>query len=122
MFVTGYDNYAVQAFDMSALDYLMKPVTAGRIAKTMEKVRRRHPIATVRPDEEEKLPGQGMVTEQEAKVLHLISNGLSNKEIAAQLDISVETVKYHIKNLYRKFAVNNRVQVVKHARESRILV
>lgn len=122
VFVTGYDNYAVQAFDVSALDYLMKPVTGGRMAKTLEKVRRRHPIATVQPDEGVNHLGQGILTEREAKVLHLISNGLSNKDIADKLDISAETVKYHIKNLYRKFQVNNRVQVVIRAKESGILV
>ncbi|GAA0133765.1 response regulator [Paenibacillus sp. YSY-4.3] len=40
VFVTGYDEYAVQAFDMSALDYLLKPVTAERVSKTLNKYRR----------------------------------------------------------------------------------
>lgn len=38
VFVTGYDEYAVQAFDLNALDYLMKPVTAERVARTLERV------------------------------------------------------------------------------------
>jgi len=38
VFVTGYDEYAVKAFDMNALDYLMKPVTAERVARTLERV------------------------------------------------------------------------------------
>jgi two-component system LytT family response regulator len=38
VFVTGYDNYAVQAFDVSALDYIMKPVTTERLNKTLEKL------------------------------------------------------------------------------------
>jgi len=121
VFVTGYDNYAVQAFDMSALDYLVKPVTEGRIAKTLEKIRRRHERPTVPPDADVQLTSQAMLTEREVRVLQFISNGLTNKEIADQLDISAETVKYHIKNLYKKFEVNNRVQVVKCAKESRIL-
>ncbi|TDF94776.1 BTAD domain-containing putative transcriptional regulator [Paenibacillus piri] len=40
VFVTGYDDYAVQAFDMSALDYLMKPVTAQRLSKTLSRIRK----------------------------------------------------------------------------------
>jgi two-component system LytT family response regulator len=39
VFVTGYDDYAVQAFEMNALDYLMKPVTAERVARTLDRVR-----------------------------------------------------------------------------------
>ncbi|MCM3702123.1 response regulator [Paenibacillus macerans] len=38
VFVTGYDSYAVQAFELSALDYLLKPVTVQRVAKTLDKV------------------------------------------------------------------------------------
>lgn len=40
VFVTGSDEHAVQAFDMSALDYVMKPISSDRLASTMEKVRR----------------------------------------------------------------------------------
>jgi len=38
VFATGYGNYAVQAFDISALDYLMKPVTAERLNQTLRKI------------------------------------------------------------------------------------
>jgi len=40
VFVTGSDEHAVKAYEMSALDYVMKPVTAERLASTMEKIRR----------------------------------------------------------------------------------
>ncbi|MCM3130097.1 MULTISPECIES: response regulator [unclassified Paenibacillus] len=40
VFVTGYDEYAVQAFEISALDYLLKPVTAQRVEVTLNKIRR----------------------------------------------------------------------------------
>jgi two-component SAPR family response regulator len=50
VFVTGYDNYAVQAFDMSALDYLMKPVTAERLAQTLDKLSKQQvSVSTVEP-------------------------------------------------------------------------
>lgn len=38
VFATGYGDYAVQAFDISALDYLMKPVTAERLRQTLGKI------------------------------------------------------------------------------------
>jgi DNA-binding LytR/AlgR family response regulator len=40
IFVTAYEEYAVQAFDASAADYLLKPVEVDRLAVALEKVRR----------------------------------------------------------------------------------
>jgi LuxR family maltose regulon positive regulatory protein len=62
------------------------------------------------------------LTEQETKILLLVTNGMSNKEIAQRLSITSETVKSHIKNLYRKLSVNNRVQALQRAKELKILV
>ena len=50
-----------------------------------------------------------LLTDREMDVLRLISTGLSNKQIAAQLFISEETVKVHIRNLLRKLNVHSRV-------------
>ncbi|MDO4794149.1 MAG: LuxR C-terminal-related transcriptional regulator [Filifactor alocis] len=42
------------------------------------------------------------LTERERQVCHLLLTGYSTKEIAAELDISVDTVKFHVKNIYKK--------------------
>jgi len=41
IFVTAFDQYAVQAFELAALDYLVKPVRAARLADALKKARRR---------------------------------------------------------------------------------
>lgn len=41
VFVTGYDKYAVDAFELCALDYIMKPVQLTRLQKTMDRLRER---------------------------------------------------------------------------------
>ncbi len=48
------------------------------------------------------------LTPREAQVVAAIEEGLTNKEVAIRLDISLETVKYHIKNIYEKLQVNSR--------------
>jgi LuxR family maltose regulon positive regulatory protein len=67
--------------------------------------------------QEEELSLKGILTDQETRVLRLIADGLSNKEVAHSLNITAETVKTHIKNVYRKLGVNNRVQALQSAKQ-----
>ena len=46
VFVTAYDQYAVQAFETQALDYLLKPVQPERLARTVERLKRPNPQLT----------------------------------------------------------------------------
>lgn len=41
VFITGYDEYAVKAFELNALDYLLKPVTSERLQKTLDKIKKK---------------------------------------------------------------------------------
>jgi DNA-binding CsgD family transcriptional regulator len=61
------------------------------------------------------------LSEREMTVLRLIAAGLRNAEIANRLTVSENTVKAHIKNIYRKLGVNDRVQANNRARELRLL-
>ncbi|HXA54492.1 MAG TPA: response regulator transcription factor [Solirubrobacteraceae bacterium] len=47
---------------------------------------------------------------REREILSLLSCGMSNKQIAAQLTISSNTVKFHLRTIYSKLGVRNRVQ------------
>ncbi len=58
---------------------------------------------------------------RELEVLHHLADGLTNREIAAQMVISLNTVKAHTRRLYEKLGVNNRTQAVARARDARLL-
>ncbi len=49
---------------------------------------------------------------REREILHLLTQGLSNSEIAEQLHISPETVRTHIRHIYQKLQVRNRAEAV----------
>ena len=56
------------------------------------------------------------LSEREQQILQLIAQGQANKEIARSLDISAETVKWHLKNLFSKLHVTSRIQAIARAR------
>lgn len=53
-----------------------------------------------------------LLTEREKEVLQLLSTGLTYEKIAVQLDVSHETVKMHLKNIYRKLQVQNKIEAL----------
>ncbi len=58
-----------------------------------------------------------LFTEQELRVLDLVARGRSNKCAAQLLDLSVNTVKWHLSHLYSKLGAHSREQAVAIARE-----
>lgn len=58
---------------------------------------------------------------RELEVLHLIVDGATNKDIADELVLTINTVKRHISNIFRKLAVSNRTQAIARARQLNLL-
>jgi DNA-binding NarL/FixJ family response regulator len=56
------------------------------------------------------------LTNREKEIVDLISEGLSNKEIAARLHIATHTVKSHVHNILEKLALSSRLQIAAFAR------
>jgi LuxR family maltose regulon positive regulatory protein len=61
------------------------------------------------------------LSEREVEVLQLIAGGLTNREIADQLYLSLNTVKVHTRNIYGKLDVHNRTEAVAKARALSLL-
>jgi DNA-binding CsgD family transcriptional regulator len=55
---------------------------------------------------------QYLFSEREKKVIELLLQGKSNKQIALTLGVSQSTVEYHLKNIYKKLQVNSRTEAV----------
>lgn len=58
------------------------------------------------------LKDESQLTEREIKILQLLADGCSNKQIAKELGISIRTVKFHTNNIYSKLDVDSRSQAI----------
>lgn len=61
------------------------------------------------------------LSERELEVLHELAAGRANKEIAARLHVSPNTVKTHLANLFAKLGARRRTEAIRHARELGLL-
>lgn len=59
------------------------------------------------------------LSKRETEILELLTKGLANKEIADRLDISVETVRVHLRRVYEKLHVHSRTEAAMKFRDSR---
>ena len=76
VFVTAYDQHAVEAFDVNAVDYLLKPVDAGRLQQALARVRRR--LGAARQEGEPRL-----LNEQVERIVKLMASRQSRREQVA---------------------------------------
>lgn len=111
---TGSSSGAVpaQAMAHGAAAYVSKSERPELLLDTVESVARGlmvFPFLDVRKVNESPLT---CLTRRELEVLSALAAGQSNKEIASELALSTNTVKFHVKNLFQKLDVHNRSQAV----------
>ena len=67
------------------------------------------------------LAHEELLSDRELEVLRLLAGGQSYKEIGQQLFLSLNTVQFHVKNIYSKLQVNKRMQAIEKARELKLI-
>lgn len=114
------DSSVVGAIRAGAIGYLLKDTEADELVRAVKAAAcgqvQISPKAAARLMREVRAPeSPEELTERESNMLHLLAQGLANKEIASQLSISEKTVKTHVSNILSKLHVVSRTQAALYA-------
>lgn len=114
----GFAGYVVRNATIDALIKALSDVVEGRVACPAE-ISGGLLRALFRSDTQDNdAPAWHALTRREGDVLELIGEGLSNKEIARTLCVSVATVKHHVHNVLEKLQLPRRTQAMRLVRDS----
>ena len=128
--LTAYDSnqYIFAFLEAGAAGYLLKDVQVDELVEAIKAVHAGesmlHPAIArkvidrfAQPGEQTSIVHAAMdeLTERELEVLRMAAKGLSNREIAQELTISVRTVQTHLTNVFNKMGVGSRTEAVVHA-------
>lgn len=107
VFVTAYENYAVPAFEIRAVDYLLKPIEPQRLAETIQRLREANPAAVAAAVEEKKQGLSFLLAEKDEKqrplalneVVYIFSEGYN---VFVQTQTERLQVRYTLQELTEK--------------------
>jgi DNA-binding NarL/FixJ family response regulator len=126
VFLTVYEDeqYVFEALRAGAKGYMLKRATADDIERVLQSVREGMTVVDPALTGQIALrasrlsPGHGWpgsemgITQRESEVLRAIVDGLNNRAVAEKLFISEDTVKTHVRSIFRKLSVTDRSQAV----------
>jgi DNA-binding NarL/FixJ family response regulator len=115
------EGYVYEAVKAGATGYLLKNTGLEELVKAIKEVHRGG--ATLHPEAQAQLLKEYVylaqsnretygLSDRELEILQLVGDGLSNKEIADRLFISIQTVKTHITHIFEKLGVKDRTEAV----------
>jgi two-component system NarL family response regulator len=107
------DEDIYRALKAGAVTYLLKDTLSDDLVRVIRDVHRgNYPISANLAARLAERATRPALTERERQVIELIAQGMRNKEIAAALGISEETVYVHVKNILAKLEVNDRTGAI----------
>ncbi len=121
--LTVHDDIEVifKAIKAGASGYLLKRSKPDEIIAAIEQVRNggapmnseiARKILTALQEPAPPHPLANVLSRREQEILELLSQGFSNRDIAQNLSLSVETVRVHLRHIYEKFHVSSRTQAI----------
>lgn len=117
----GAQGYLLKNLEAAQLRTMLEAVSRGEAAITpataariIDEFLRRERVATGRAADRQPTDPDRL-TDREIEVLRLVTRGLRNKEIAAELGISENTAKYHLKNILEKLHAGSRTELAARA-------
>lgn len=121
------DNYVFNALKNGASGYLLKDAMPAEIIESLKELHQggapmsRYIAKKVIGTFQDKTITHQLaeLTPRENQVLHLIAEGLLIKEISDQLSLSSYTVKSHLKNIYTKLHVRNKIEAINKLNEKK---
>lgn len=129
----GDDEHIQQAIAAGAAAYLLKQTAAADLVKAIREVKKgnayfspaiakrlREQTCQTATSETMKTP-DAELTPREAEVLQLIAEGFANKQIAAELGLSVKTVEKHRQQVMQKLNIHDIAGLVRHAASKGII-
>jgi len=115
------EEHIEAAREAGALGYIVKTIEPVDLPEVLRSALAGHPFAVWGAEVLQGTVGSVALSERETVVLEAVARGLSNREIGRELWISEQTVKFHLRNLYRKLGVSSRTEAARYAYRSGIV-
>jgi DNA-binding NarL/FixJ family response regulator len=106
-----------EAFTYGASGFVLESINPLDLGPAIRQATASGPSALLRlPGSAEETSARAAgLTEREVEVLQAVARGLSNKAIAAELSVSLQTVKFHLTSIFRKLGITNRTEAARWA-------
>lgn len=119
--ISQKDQDLIEAVKAGAKGYLLKSAESSQVLAAIrrlaagEAVLPPESVARVLDEFAKANPTPQQLTKRETEILSLVAQGLGNKEIAARLHISENTVKTHVRHILEKLSLSNRAEAAAYA-------
>jgi DNA-binding NarL/FixJ family response regulator len=111
------EEHIRSAFERGAAAYIVKSVSPVDLPSAIRQVFESTVFQSfrLRPNPADEANANHGLTEREAEMLKALARGLSNNAIGKELWVTEQTVKFHLRNIYRKLGVANRTEAARFA-------